>query len=436
MANNEQLEILRQGIKVWNLWRKRNANRYVDLKGADLTGADLKGADLAGTSLFKALLAEADLRGAILREADLRVADLRKANLKNADLTHGDLREANLTEAFLNAANLSQADLVAANLTGVSLAHADLTGATLAEACLRGADLTYTDLHGADLTGADLTAASLADAQNGRFAIEQIQQAIGVTIADDSGLRRSLEFPPEYKAAGIGILTHFGEVLKAKYRDLEAKVTIEQDGNTVTMIVTTEDGEELGKIEKTFEEYGLVVLGQKSPEELFPNDPMQVVALKSEIRMMQIRVENQRELLAVQDRLLENQRVDIEDLKALIGTVARRPTAPVTVQVVAGNFTTHLPALQAGISELQKELPENPDLDQAATDLKSLEGETDPERVKSHLERVRQVLENLGDEKSLTSKTLRGAQKVVRAYNSIAELCGMPVVPSFLVGKK
>jgi hypothetical protein len=55
MANPEHLEILKQGVEVWNQWRKHNSGITPDLFKA---------------SLFGAILIEADLIG-----ADLRVAD-------------------------------------------------------------------------------------------------------------------------------------------------------------------------------------------------------------------------------------------------------------------------------------------------------------------------------------------------------------------------
>jgi hypothetical protein len=51
MANPEHLKILKQGVDVWNLWRKDHAMKVPNLRDTDLGGADLGGADLAGTDL-------------------------------------------------------------------------------------------------------------------------------------------------------------------------------------------------------------------------------------------------------------------------------------------------------------------------------------------------------------------------------------------------
>ena len=38
MANQEQLEILKQGVNVWNKWRKTNPDVMIDLFNAKLEG--------------------------------------------------------------------------------------------------------------------------------------------------------------------------------------------------------------------------------------------------------------------------------------------------------------------------------------------------------------------------------------------------------------
>jgi uncharacterized protein YjbI with pentapeptide repeats len=155
MANEEHLEILGQGVKVWNRWREENP----DVVRPDLSGAFLFGADLIEAFLSGADLIEADLSGADLRLANLRGADLRKANLRGADL-----RLANLGGADLSKVNLSGANLSGANLSRADLRGADLSRANLREADLRGTDLREVDLSGANLSGADLRLANLGGA--------------------------------------------------------------------------------------------------------------------------------------------------------------------------------------------------------------------------------------------------------------------------------
>src|SRR5688572_17223146 len=149
MANQEQVEILKQGVHVWNQWRAENLSLQVDLFGAELSGADLK---------------QANLSGADLRQADLWKADLWKADLSEADLGGASLMGASLSRAQLGGAHLMGAHLMGANLSGADLRGADLSGADLREANLNETDLTGALLMGANLKRADLSGADLRQA--------------------------------------------------------------------------------------------------------------------------------------------------------------------------------------------------------------------------------------------------------------------------------
>jgi DNA-binding transcriptional ArsR family regulator len=147
MANQQQLDILRQGIDVWNTWRKKHPNVPLNLNRAQLSNVDLRDGDFSETDLRGAHLNRAHLSGANLSKArlswaHLRGADLTRAILSGADLNRANLHRANLSEATLNEAHLSGADLSRAKLTRVNLSGADLTWATLSEADFREANLT------------------------------------------------------------------------------------------------------------------------------------------------------------------------------------------------------------------------------------------------------------------------------------------------------
>jgi uncharacterized protein YjbI with pentapeptide repeats len=133
MADEEQLRILKQGVKAWNDWRRTASRARVDLSGAKLGGVYLS--------------EEINLSGAELRRADLSVAHLSQANLRWADL-----QEASLSWATLDSADLRNADLRNANLNAVSLLSANLSGAHLIEANLSGARLRDTNFVDLDLS--------------------------------------------------------------------------------------------------------------------------------------------------------------------------------------------------------------------------------------------------------------------------------------------
>ena len=86
MANQEHVNILRQGSEIWNEWLLKNPEVLPDIRGANLSGADLRGVRLSGANLSGAVLCWADLTGADLRGAVLCGTDLNRANLSGAQL--------------------------------------------------------------------------------------------------------------------------------------------------------------------------------------------------------------------------------------------------------------------------------------------------------------------------------------------------------------
>jgi len=84
MANQEQVEILKQGVHVWNQWRARNLGLQVDLFGTELSGVDLREANLHETDLMGADLKRADLGGADLRGTSLIRTVIDKAKISGS----------------------------------------------------------------------------------------------------------------------------------------------------------------------------------------------------------------------------------------------------------------------------------------------------------------------------------------------------------------
>jgi uncharacterized protein YjbI with pentapeptide repeats len=204
MASEVHLQIIRQGVIVWNKWRRKNPELIPNLveahlSGADLggvfrtgppphslqdlneadpneadlsrgpvaghfVGVDLNGADLSRARLDGVNLSSAHLPGASLIQANLFEADLREANLIGSHLSDAHLGRANLDGADLRRASLEGAKLPGANLHRANLSGANLSGANLSEANLSEANLSEADLSRADFNGADLAGADLAGA--------------------------------------------------------------------------------------------------------------------------------------------------------------------------------------------------------------------------------------------------------------------------------
>lgn len=152
MANREHLEILKQGVEVWNRWRKENPGTQPDLAKVDLidetlTNVNFRRTNLTNANLGRAYLVEANLTEAFCIETNFGMADLYGTTLNRADLTKANLSEANLCMTDLTGANLVKTDLRKANLSAANLSNADLTGADLTGAYLASIDLGKTNLN-------------------------------------------------------------------------------------------------------------------------------------------------------------------------------------------------------------------------------------------------------------------------------------------------
>jgi len=139
MANPEHLAILKQGVGVWNEWRKKNPKLVPDLTETDLSKLDLHryylhGSRLNGTDLSGANLSEAQLGWADLSYANLSRADLRGASLDEADLVHTNLFAANLDGATLVFACVVEANFEKANLSNCRIYGSSAWGLKLSGA--------------------------------------------------------------------------------------------------------------------------------------------------------------------------------------------------------------------------------------------------------------------------------------------------------------
>jgi uncharacterized protein YjbI with pentapeptide repeats len=177
MANTEHLDILRQGVEVWNKWREENPDLKPDLGRASLVGVNLSGVDFSWTNLRNAKLQKINLGGADLSGANLSFAQLLKANLNRintnqpkermksvktrlrwANLNGTQFEWANLSEANLSNAYLDEAALKGANLSDANLTSANLVGANLAETTLKRADFSHAQIGWSNFGSVDLSA--------------------------------------------------------------------------------------------------------------------------------------------------------------------------------------------------------------------------------------------------------------------------------------
>ena len=188
MAQQEHLDLIKQGVTTWNAWRKQHPEIRVSLRDAYLKDITL---------------IEVDFSEVYLTEAHLSRANLSRANLSDADLSDADLSYTTLTEA----------DLSGAYLGGVDLSRADLSGAYLG-----GVDLSGADLSGADLSGVDLSDATIGWTNFGDRDFRMIKGLETIKHAGPSPLSINTIYQsegdiPEAFARGTGVPDSFIEYM-------------------------------------------------------------------------------------------------------------------------------------------------------------------------------------------------------------------------------
>jgi uncharacterized protein YjbI with pentapeptide repeats len=200
MANPEHLEILKQGVEVWNRWRINSFKVQPDLSGAELRRKNFR-----GTNLSDALLIEATLSSTDLSIANLSNADLTGANLSRTNLVGAECIQANLTNA-----NLFDSDLFMANLTWTNLSHANLYKSDLTMATLTGSDFSEVNLEECTFSRTVLCGVNLGSAIN----IEMAEH-VGPSYIDISTLYRSGGNIPKSFLRGCGLPENFIQYLSS-----------------------------------------------------------------------------------------------------------------------------------------------------------------------------------------------------------------------------
>jgi uncharacterized protein YjbI with pentapeptide repeats len=172
MANPEHLEILKQGVEVWNRWREDNWYKIMrpDLTEVELSGMDLSGINFVETDLSKASLWEVTLIEANLVRATLWETILGRANLTDANLSNANLKGINFGGAILSKANLKEVDMssVGFHLPNANLIQAQLDGVNFYQARLDKANFSKANLQAANFQKAHLWEANLSEAKLNR----------------------------------------------------------------------------------------------------------------------------------------------------------------------------------------------------------------------------------------------------------------------------
>jgi hypothetical protein len=174
MANPEHLEILSQGIGMWNKWRLEHSEIVPDLTAAWLTGEDLTGAyfrdaRLTGADIDFACLKDTNFVGANLVGASLISSELEFANLSGANLRDTDFTGARFKETIFVGSDLSVAkslcDVEHYGPSHISIDTLQKSGGSIPVSFLRGCGLNDWEIESAKLYKPNLSSEEINDIQ-------------------------------------------------------------------------------------------------------------------------------------------------------------------------------------------------------------------------------------------------------------------------------
>ena len=151
-----------------------------------------------------------------------------------------------------------------------------------------------------------------------------VKYALAIHLKHTNGLSnivREINFPPEYQQAGLAILNYFSAILADKYPDIPVAISIKQEPNLVTLVITLPDGTE-DIISKALNDYGLVVTGQMSAKDLVKDD-LKVLALEQKLELAALEIRQSRDIMRIQDQYAEKRigtlEAEVKNLYTLLG---------------------------------------------------------------------------------------------------------------------
>jgi hypothetical protein len=267
--------------------------------------------------------------------------------------------------------------------------------------------------------------------------------------APESVVDRSIEFPPEYQQAGIGILNYFASYLNEEYPGENATVRIEQTGLKVRMVVESESGNK-EVIEKALHEYELIVSGQERADKFTDSETL-ILELRNELRVAKFRLESQQDIISLQNINQKKSETHIDGLMNLLGN-GLKPSGEnhINVQVnpciqnsVVVEINQDVSLALGNIEELLESLPKDSeallplkDLEQSLINLES-EKDKDKVRRSSTMSKFHRIIDQLNDGNSIIKKAVDSAEqgydvakKLAGNYNKIASWCGLPSIPT------
>src|ERR1044072_7742003 len=161
MANPEHLDILKQGVEVWNEWRKTSSKIKADLSASDFHDAKLLGANLKYSDFSKANFEKANIDKTMIGRTSFSEANLYKVNCRHAKLRIVDLSQANLQKSNLLGTRVFGTNMMEAQLNGATLVSTHFRKVSMQGSIFCETKLIKTVFDNCNLKNANLTVANI-----------------------------------------------------------------------------------------------------------------------------------------------------------------------------------------------------------------------------------------------------------------------------------
>jgi uncharacterized protein YjbI with pentapeptide repeats len=164
MINEEHLMILKQGVNIWNEWRKNNPQVIPIIGEVNLSNQNLSGINFVGVKLLRTNLDRSNLANADFSRASLFGTSCIQANFQNSYFENADLRFVNFSKSDFTNALLVKCDLFQVNLSNTILFQAGLSNTSFIFCDFYGANLRSTVLDNANISNSSFEKADLSQA--------------------------------------------------------------------------------------------------------------------------------------------------------------------------------------------------------------------------------------------------------------------------------
>ncbi len=283
---------------------------------------------------------------------------------------------------------------------------------------------------------------------------------------ENSKGKNNIEFdvPLKIRTAFKQYIMYFQDYAK-NFKDIEIELKVENRESKVELIFSEDIDENI--ISDLLGEY-LNFIGTHI-ESIRPNftsetnneiKEFHLLELKQQVTHLQMQLQFKEYEVKVLERQLgdwkdnNNKLLDIQFEKSknptplLIQTTAIASPTQTNTNQIQIDIHNELPQLQKELLELMSSLPDLPtieakELEKLDDELLSADIENDPKKeLKKPATRLKRLLDAINEEDSTLNKavkagdkTIKGAQKLAKTYNKIAEWLGMPQVPKVFLGK-